>query len=237
MMGNSWRCPYCNHFSVVTDEIFGSSDVYIKRTSILENVEFQIAHIVCPNPDCKGLSLTAFLYPLVGPNRVHAEEPSHKWPLLPESTAKPLPDYVPKNLRENYHEACKIRDLSPKASAALSRRCLQGMIRNFWEIKDKRNLKQEIDALEEMVAPEAWKAIDAVRSVGNIGAHMEKDINLIVEVEPKEAGLLIALIEQLFEEWYIARFQREERMASITALAAEKEQARKGESNDANGDA
>ena len=31
-----------------------------------------------------------------------------------------------------------------------------------------------------------WQAIDAVRSIGNIGAHMEKDINLIVDVDPEE---------------------------------------------------
>ena len=38
---------------------------------------------------------------------------------------------------------------------------------------------------------DAWGAIEAVRSVGNIGAHMENDINVIVDVEPEEAKLLI----------------------------------------------
>ncbi|MCP1830281.1 hypothetical protein ACVIHH_005106 [Bradyrhizobium sp. USDA 4518] len=33
-------------------------------------------------------------------------------------------------------------------------------------------------------------AIDAVRIVGNIGAHMEKDVNLIVDIEPGEAQML-----------------------------------------------
>jgi hypothetical protein len=32
-------------------------------------------------------------------------------------------------------------------------------------------------------------AIDHVRKIGNIGAHMEADINVIVEVEPKEAQI------------------------------------------------
>lgn len=41
---------------------------------------------------------------------------------------------------------------------------------------------------------DAWKAIEAVRHVGNTGAHMEKDINLIVDVEPEETKLLIGLI-------------------------------------------
>jgi len=39
------------------------------------------------------------------------------------------------------------------------------------------------------VDPLTWEAIDAVRKLGNIGAHMEKDINVIVDVDPEEAEL------------------------------------------------
>ena len=82
------------------------------------------------------------------------------------------------------------------------------MIRDFWHIK-KKNLKLEIDALKVKVEAPIWKAIDSVRAMGNIGAHMEKDINLIIDVEPKEAELLIGLIEILLKEWYIVRHERE----------------------------
>jgi hypothetical protein len=34
-------------------------------------------------------------------------------------------------------------------------------------------------------------AIHAVRTIGNIGAHMEKDINLIVDVDPANPTLAI----------------------------------------------
>ena len=54
------------------------------------------------------------------------------------------------------------------------------------------------------------------------GAHMEKDVNLIIDVEPKEAGLLIWLIETLLTEWYINRHERKERMANLVKLAKEK---------------
>ena len=64
-----------------------------------------------------------------------------------------------------------------------------------------------------------WDAIDAVRKIGNIGAHMKKDINMIVDVEPEEARLLIELIETLFEDWYVARYEREQRMDKIKAAA------------------
>jgi hypothetical protein len=101
------------------------------------------------------------------------------------------------------------------------------MIRDFWGIS-KRRLKDEIDALEDRVESNTWEAVDAVRSIGNIGAHMEADINLIVDVEPEEAALLIGLIETLLSDWYVARHDREERMAKIRAVAAEKQLQRSG---------
>ncbi len=51
---------------------------------------------------------------------------------------------------------------------------------------------------------------------------MEKDIDLIVEVDPGEAQALIGLAEKLFEEWYVARHNRQQRLARIAAIAAEK---------------
>ncbi|ASC06056.1 hypothetical protein S101468_01819 [Acetobacter pasteurianus subsp. pasteurianus] len=89
--------------------------------------------------------------------------------LLPFSNAKPQPDYIPKPIREDYYEACKIRDLSPKASATLIRRCLQGMIRDFAGIQ-KGTLNKEITDLKEAVetgtadrsiTAESVEAIDA----------------------------------------------------------------------------
>jgi hypothetical protein len=106
-----------------------------------------------------------------------------EWLLRPSSLALVFPDYVPAPIRQDYEEACKIRNLSPKASATLSRRCLQGIIRDFKGIVKKR-LVDEIDALRDEVDPDTWAAIDAVRQIGNIGAHMEKDINEIIDVEP-----------------------------------------------------
>ena len=137
-----------------------------------------------------------------------------------------LSDYIPQPIQQDYYEACRIRDLSPKASATLARRCLQGMIRDFWEIK-KSQLKDEIDELKDKVDPDVWESIDAVRSVGNIGAHMEKDINIIVDVEPGEAQLLIGLIEQLVDDWYVARESRKKRTEELKRLVANKEMQKK----------
>ncbi|MDR5659024.1 hypothetical protein RH915_05940 [Serpentinicella sp. ANB-PHB4] len=51
---------------------------------------------------------------------------------------------------------------------------------------------------------------------------MEKDINVIVDVDNKEAELLISLIETLLQEWYINRYERDQRMLKIKKLAVAK---------------
>lgn len=123
-----------------------------------------------------------------------------------------------------------IRDLSPKASATLSRRCLQGMIRDFCGIARKR-LIDELRELESQVkngtadrnvSAESVAAIDAVRSVGNIGAHMEADVDHIIPVDPNEAQILIDLIESLLDEWYVERHKRQQRFEAVKSLAAAK---------------
>jgi Domain of unknown function (DUF4145) len=155
------------------------------------------------------------------------DQPLEVWNLIPPSTAKVFPDYVPQVIRDDYVEACKIRDLSPKASATLSRRCLQGMIRDYWKIAEAR-LIDEIKALENKVDAQTWAAIDAIRKIGNIGAHMEKDINIIVDVEPNEAQKLIELIELLVKDWYVARHDRAERLKNIVEIKDQKDAAKVG---------
>jgi hypothetical protein len=153
--------------------------------------------------------------------------------VMPRGQARPVHHSVPEVLSTDYLEACLIADLSPKASATLARRCLQGMIRDFCGIA-KGTLAKEIDTLREAInegkAPqgvthEAIDAIDHVRTIGNIGAHMEKDINLVIPVDADEAGILIELIELLFEEWYVAKYLRTRRLSQIAEIAAAKKAA------------
>lgn len=144
-------------------------------------------------------------------------------PLYPTSRARQFPDYIPKAIREDYEEAYSILSLSPKASATLSRRCLQGMIRDFWGVKVKSGkLFDEINEIQDKVSPAQWKAIDSLWSLGNIGAHMEKDVNIIVEIDNGEAEKLIKLIELLMEKWYIARHDEEELLSSIVEIKKKK---------------
>lgn len=148
--------------------------------------------------------------------------------IRPRSMAKQYPEYIPLPIREDYEEACAVLHLSPKASATLARRCLQGMIRDFWGIS-KDTLNAEINALKDRVQPDLWAVLNSLRQLGNIGAHMEKDTNLIVEIDPGEAEKLIRLIELLMKEWYIAREDRKKLFGDILEINAEKQAIRKGE--------
>ena len=44
----------------------------------------------------------------------------------------------------------------------------------------------------------------------------------MIDVEPEEAQLLISLIEQLVDEWYIAREDRKNRAQKLKDLAVSK---------------
>ena len=149
-------------------------------------------------------------------------------PIRPQSKAKQYPEYIPQSIREDYEEACAVLHLSPKASATLARRCLQGMIRDFWGIA-KATLNAEIAELKGKIPADLWSVIDSLRQLGNIGAHMEKDTNLIVDIDPDEAEKLIMLIELLMKEWYINREERKQLFGDILEINAEKQAQRKGE--------
>jgi hypothetical protein len=95
------------------------------------------------------------------------------------------------------------------------------MIRDFWGIS-KPKLGQEIHELQGKVDSDVWSAIDALRKVGNVGAHMEADINVIVDVDDDEAAKLIWLIELLMKEWYVVRHERQKRVREVIEVAEAK---------------
>ena len=100
------------------------------------------------------------------------------------------------------------------------------MIRDFWEINES-NLKKAIDKLEDKISAKQWSVINAVRQIGNIGAHMEKDIDLIIEIDAGEAEKLIKLIELLLDQWYINRHEQEQLYDDILNINEIKQTERK----------
>ena len=236
----NWTCPYCSHAQTVTGQQFDDQTINIDhRLSIHGPMVARILSIQCANNDCRQLQFGIELHTANSSGSIYdhwiKKDLIQSWNLLPESLAKPQPNYIPEPIVEDYKEACLIRDLSPKASATLSRRCLQGIIRDFCGISD-RTLFLEIDTLKKkvkdgkgpkQVLEDTVDAIDAVRKIGSIGAHMEKDINVIIDVEPMEAQKLIDLIELLFQEWYVQRHNRTKSLENIRNIADVKQEERK----------
>lgn len=235
-MAFNWICPHCNRAQTVVDNRYSRAVSGVGLSDLAEGtLAFERTSIGCANPDCRKLTLTVRVGADNGKNtdwQVNPTKVIFSRRLLPEGAALPQPDYIPEPLREDYYEACLIRDLSPKASATLARRCLQGMIRDFCKISKPRlidEIKELNKSLEEGIADraiseETVQAIDHVRSLGNIGAHMEADINVIVQVDPGEAQAMIELIELLFDEWYGARHDRQEKLSRLGQMKLQKDQ-------------
>ena len=230
-----WRCPYCNHNATIREGDIHRENIMLQIDNKDGYRDLECFFVVCPNPECNKFILKIGLFNLLKGVTWVRGSLINKWSLIPPSKAKPFPDYIPEPIREDYNEACLICELSPKASATLSRRCLQGIIRDFWEVKPGR-LFDEIEQIKDKVDYLTWEAIDSVRKVGNIGAHMEEDINIIVEVEPKEAELLIGLIETLLKNWYIATDESKKNLEEIKKIAKKKEIKKKAPSPHAQAD-
>lgn len=212
----------------ITESSISNSDHWFQIENADGDRIFTTTVIVCPNPKCKKFTFQVYERKIDRDRFGNGSKGGvlHHWSLIPPSRAKVLPSYVPQAIKDDYTEACLIVEPSPKASATLSRRCLQGMIRGFFGVS-KARLVDEIEAIKDKVDPTTWAAIDAVRSIGNIGAHMEKDIDLIVDVEPGEAEELIKLIELLIEDWYVNKHKREAQLKAVLKIKAEKDAAKK----------
>ena len=215
----TYECPFCKRQQAFSqnnaDDTFVGYRIRYTNREEYENRDMRIYHIKCTNKNCGKLTVIA-----------KSEHGIKQWDLIPENVYTEYPEYIPEQIRNDYKEACMIIDKSPKAAATLLRRCLQGMIHDFWGIIEK-DLNAEITSLQGKVSASQWQAIDRLRKLGNIGAHMEKDVNLIIDIKPNEALQLKAVIELLLEKWYISRHEEEQLYKDIIELSDNKEQERK----------
>lgn len=212
----TYVCPFCGHAQAFTRSC-GEKDVGLFADCYPSGLNeekgrscLRIRWFTCSNRDCGRTCITAI-------SRYDGAQQD----IYPIATYQHYPEYIPLQIRSDYAEACHIIGKSPKAAATLFRRCLQGMIRDFWGVSKSR-LVDEIESLKDKVPAAQWRAIDALRQLGNIGAHMEKDVNVIVEIDEGEALKLRCLIELLLDKWYISRHQEELLYSTLTTLSEEK---------------
>lgn len=135
----------------------------------------------------------------------------------------PISSDVPNEIANDYIEACNVLPISAKASAALSRRCLQHMLHaHGYRARDLANeigmILNEQDPLKALPR-KVREAVDSIRHFGNFAAHpVELKATLeILEVEEHEAEWCLETIEELFEHFYVGPAAAKERKDALNA--------------------
>jgi hypothetical protein len=230
-----WTCPHCGILANLQagDMKHGITPVLIRLAPNNEVMGIRFAAVRCPSSACNKYTLDVWAN--FGDAIKFGDGSRHQNELKLDKDRPvgighmrfeprmgvPLSSHVPTAVREDYEEACSIKDLSPKAAATLCRRALQGMVRDFCGVHE-RTLHDELKRIEAQCDQELFKALMGIKSIGNIGAHPEVDINLIVEVEPGEVDALIGALKILDEEWYVSRADRAARLAAVHMLSTSK---------------
>jgi hypothetical protein len=145
-------------------------------------------------------------------------------PLWPDAVTRPVPPEVESDapgLANDFREAVSVLPRSKKASAALSRRCLQFVLLNKGGVTEK-DLAKQIDQVLPSLPSSLAANVDAIRHVGNFAAHPLKSHSSgeIVDVEEGEAEWLLDVLEELFDFYYVAPAQATAKRAALNAKLA-----------------
>ncbi len=139
------------------------------------------------------------------------------------STRQPAPQEVPLAIANDYNEAALVLDLSPQASAALSRRCLQHLLENSGLSKNNNLNKAIEEAMGKNLPSYITESLDSIRAIGNFAAHTQKSVNTgeILPVEPHEAEWNLEVLDMLFDFCYVHPAKNAARRAALDAKLAE----------------
>jgi len=145
--------------------------------------------------------------------------------VYPKGTNRPpLLAVIPPQYAADYNEAALVLSDSPKASAALSRRCLQQLLRDQLKVKHG-NLADEIQQVLDAhrLPSHLEESIDAVRNIGNFAAHPIKNTNTgqIVDVEPGEAEWLLDVLDGMFDFLFVQPAATKAKRQALNAKLAQ----------------
>jgi len=194
------KCPHCH---VAFHEKFQVTQLGIDKDGF-----WSVRSCMCPT--CSKLVVelqnTNVLKDLSG-LATPIGEPRLRYLARPRSISRPTPPpEVPEDFSQDYVEAASVLSESPKASAALSRRCLQHIIHDKAGIK-RRDLATEIQELIDSNTLPSFlsESIDAIRNIGNFAAHPIKSTSSgeIVPVEPGEAEWTLDVLDGLFDFYFV----------------------------------
>lgn len=217
------KCPHCSEklrfekalFQLTTSTLAPIAQEYSDRAMMQVHGAKQIIKVLAAGcPDCGK--------PIVS---IDTQEKERAWLAYPLSPLRPVPKEVEdedKTVAEDYREASLLLTLSQKASAALSRRCLQTVLVKKAKVNPKAVLADQIQELLDRKGSEALpgyiaKNVDAIRQFGNFGAHPTwSAAGEIVEVEEGEVEWSLEILENLLDHYYVKPAQYEKRQADLS---------------------
>lgn len=136
----------------------------------------------------------------------------------PRASERPCPIEVPEKYSEDFKESALVLSDSPKASAALSRRCLQNILREEAKTKSK-DLAEQIDEVitNNLLPPYLADDLDVVRNIGNFAAHpiKSKQTGEVLPVEPGEAEWNLDVLETLFDFYFVLPEQNKKKKTAL----------------------
>ena len=175
---------------------------------------------ICPS--CKEPIVTFFRERRVSKRGKVTFEKEHysAYPKMPARVQ--VSDAVPSSFKTDYLEASDVLSVSPKASAAMSRRVLQSILNE--KGYTGRDLAKQIDNVlnesdpQKVLPTGVRETVDAIRNFGNFAAHPTKDkspLQEVIEVEPQEAEWCLEIIESLFDHYYVRPAETQKRMDAL----------------------
>ena len=167
-------------------------------------VDFTNLHVEwmrCANPDCKQ-ALIRMSESHARTENNHSVEETVTWLARPRASTRPLDPLVKEPFRTDYLEAAAIVDLSPRMSAALSRRILGELLAKYAGQDEPLPLKTRIDRfVEETCHPDYLRdSLQRLREVADLGTDAA-----ISDVDRNEAEWTLDVLDSLFDYFIVAR--------------------------------
>lgn len=194
------KCPHCQ----TTVRFEGpTTQGWNGNTAVLESPRYRLVSTHSQCPECLKFVVAIdeyYLNPQTGQYEPQAQK--SVWPVT--TGRDPVPPEVPAHIAQDYAEAAAVMPISPKASAALSRRCLQSVLREAGKTKT-RDLADQIQEAIPTLPSRIAENLDAVRIIGNFAAHPLKSqaTGTIIDVEVGEAEWNLDVLDALFDHYYV----------------------------------
>ncbi len=144
------------------------------------------------------------------------------WPdqvIYPRFRSRAPDPAVPEGIAKDWREAWAILDISPRASAALSRRCMEAILLEATSASPRTNLAGLLKLAEQRFPAHLHEELDHVRQLGNIAVHLKADgvTGEILDIEENEAQLMLQVLDDLLEFFYVQPARSRERRATLQA--------------------